>query len=199
MADRQCIATRENVAEENRLRFVVGPDGALVPDLAEKLPGRGAYVCASPDMVEKAVIRGHFRRNLGDDLGEMPSSDSLNAQLEKLLNARFVQQLGLARRANLAVIGSGSMRDEDWIEGLLIADDASEREALALKGAVQPSWVEDGLPAEQLGAAFGRSSVAYVGLRGSSYASDEKLRVEILNTLSRWRPFVAASACHTIG
>ena len=199
MADRQCISTRQIVAKDSRLRFVAGPDGKLVPDLAEKLPGRGAYVGASPDLVEQAVMRGHFRRHLGDGLRDVPQGPLLVSQIESLLQARFVQQLGLARRANLAVIGSGSMRDEPWIEGLLIAEDASKREAQALTGAVQPDWVEDGLPSETLGAAFGRASVAYVGLRGSSYASDEKMRTEILTTLSRWRPFLAAAACHTIG
>ena len=199
MADRQCISTRQIVAKDSRLRFVAGPDGKLVPDLAEKLPGRGAYVGASPDLVEQAVMRGHFRRHLGDGLRDVPQGPLLVSQIESLLQARLVQQLGLARRANLAVIGSGSMRDEPWIEGLLIAEDASKREAQALTGAVQPDWVEDGLPSETLGAAFGRASVAYVGLRGSSYASDEKMRTEILTTLSRWRPFLAAAACHTIG
>jgi len=199
MADRQCITTRQIVGAADRIRFVAGPDGALVPDLAEKLPGRGAYVTADPDMVKQAISRGQFRRHLGDNLHVNPDQETVIQTLESLLSQRFVQQLGMARRANLAVIGSGSMRDEPWIEGLFVADDASPREASALQSAVQPEWVEENLPAELLGAAFGRASVAYVGLRGSAYASDETLRQQIITTLRRWRPFLAAAACHTIG
>lgn len=199
MADRQCITTRQIVGAADRIRFVAGPDGTLVPDLAEKLPGRGAYVTADPDMVKQAIFRGQFRRHLGDNLHVYPDQETVIQTLESLLSQRFVQQLGMARRANLAVIGSGSMRDEPWIEGLFVADDASPREASALQSAVQPEWVEENLPAELLGAAFGRASVAYVGLRGSAYASDETLRQQIITTLRRWRPFLAAAACHTIG
>ncbi len=199
MADRQCITSRQSLGEADRIRFVAAPDGSLVPDLAEKLPGRGAYVSANPEFVEQALSRGHFRRHLGDALQKQSDPTDMIANLETLLSKRFIQQLAMARRANLAVIGSGSMRDEPWIEGLFVADDASKREASALQGSLQPDWVEEGLPAEILGAAFGRSSVAYVGLRGSSYASDATLRQQILITLRRWRPFLAAAACHTIG
>lgn len=197
--ERSCIVTRRLVSAADRLRFVCGPTGALVPDLAEKLPGRGAYVSADPEIVKQAIVRQQFSRHLGEDLRDIPTVDLLIAQIQKLLATRFIQQLGLARRANLAVIGSGSMREEAWIEGLLVADDASQREARALQGSVRPDWVEAGLPAEKLGAAFGRASVAYVGLRGSTRASDEKLKCQIRTSLSRWRPFMVASACHTIG
>lgn len=199
MTERLCIVTRHAVAPEQRVRFVIDPEGSLAPDLAEKLPGRGAYVTADPELLRQAVSRRHFRRHLGEDLRVPVDGDKLCAQVEALLQARFIQQLGLARRANLAVIGSGSMRDEAWITGLLIADDASPREASALKGAVQPDWVEEGLPAATLGAAFSRPSVAYLGLRGSTKGPDQKLTGQIRASLGRWRPFLAGSACQTIG
>ena len=37
---RRCIVTRERLPKERMLRFVLGPGGTLVPDLAGKLPGR---------------------------------------------------------------------------------------------------------------------------------------------------------------
>jgi len=37
---RTCIATGEEGAPERMIRFVVGPEGDVVPDLARRLPGR---------------------------------------------------------------------------------------------------------------------------------------------------------------
>jgi len=51
------------VAPKTRLRRVVLVDGALQSDPAQRLPGRGAYVC---DRVcaERALKRGAFQRSL---------------------------------------------------------------------------------------------------------------------------------------
>ena len=45
--ERRCVATGETLPEQRLIRFALGPDGALHPDLAAKLPGRGAWVSAS--------------------------------------------------------------------------------------------------------------------------------------------------------
>ena len=42
------------------VRFVVGPDGTVVPDIAEKLPGRGLWLTAERDIVSRAVARRLF-------------------------------------------------------------------------------------------------------------------------------------------
>jgi len=38
--ERRCIATGESGPTARLVRFVLGPDGTVVPDLAGKLPGR---------------------------------------------------------------------------------------------------------------------------------------------------------------
>jgi len=52
---RTCIATGEEGAPERMIRFVVGPDGEVVPDLARRLPGRGMWVRAERAAVVIAV------------------------------------------------------------------------------------------------------------------------------------------------
>jgi len=44
--ERRCIVTGEVQPKAGLIRFVAGPDGEVVPDLAEKLPGRGFWVVA---------------------------------------------------------------------------------------------------------------------------------------------------------
>ena len=60
--ERRCIVTRETRPKRDLLRFVVGPDGSLVPDMTGKLPGRGIWVTAERAVLEKAVAKGLFPR-----------------------------------------------------------------------------------------------------------------------------------------
>src|ERR1700674_102326 len=62
--ERLCIATRTLRPVSQMIRFVAGPDGAVVPDLKRKLPGRGVWVTARRDIVAQAVRRGAFGRAL---------------------------------------------------------------------------------------------------------------------------------------
>ncbi|MBL6618576.1 MAG: DUF448 domain-containing protein, partial [Reyranella sp.] len=59
---RTCIATGETGTPERMIRFVVGPDGDVVPDLARRLPGRGLWVKAERAAVERAVAKNLFAR-----------------------------------------------------------------------------------------------------------------------------------------
>ena len=58
---RTCVATRAVRAPEDLVRFVVGPEGDIVPDIAHKLPGRGIWVTCQRDTVENAVKKGAFQ------------------------------------------------------------------------------------------------------------------------------------------
>ena len=57
---RLCAATREALDPSELIRFVADPDGAIVPDLARRLPGRGVWVKASKAVVAQAVDRDDF-------------------------------------------------------------------------------------------------------------------------------------------
>ena len=52
---RQCAVSRESLPQDELIRFVRSPDGLAVPDVAAKLPGRGAWVRADRQSIEKAV------------------------------------------------------------------------------------------------------------------------------------------------
>ena len=88
--------------EERLIRFVAGPDGAVVPDLARKLPGRGLWVAADRASVETAARKGGFSRSAKTKLS---APAGLADQVEALLLARLLQGLGLARRAGELISG----------------------------------------------------------------------------------------------
>lgn len=200
---RQCIATGQSVPPENLIRFVAGPDGALVPDLAEKLPGRGAWLTASPEALAVAIRKKAFARHLGvTEAGQGGGPEAVSAQLSQqlagLLADQFVQQLALSRRAGLAIGGSGSLREAGQIAGLLIADDASPRESAKLISAVQPGWVIKAVPARLLGQAFGRDSLAFAGILASSKPGQASLQQKLRTSWHKLDAFIGVLSCQPL-
>src|SRR5262249_25133213 len=102
LPQRRCICTGESGDRPFLLRFVIGPDDELVPDVAARLPRRGLWWPPRRDIVERAVAKRLFaraaRRPVTVPLG-------LADRIEALLAQRCRDGLGLARRAGLAVAG----------------------------------------------------------------------------------------------
>src|SRR5215470_15020461 len=62
LPERRCIVTRQALEKDQLIRFVLGPDNAIVPDLSENLPGRGYWVAASRKVLTEAVKKNAFAR-----------------------------------------------------------------------------------------------------------------------------------------
>jgi predicted RNA-binding protein YlxR (DUF448 family) len=88
--------------EDRLVRFVAGPAGAVIPDVARKLPGRGLWVAASRAAVETAVRKGAFARAAK---ARLTAPGDLIDQVELLLARRVLAGLGLARRAGELISG----------------------------------------------------------------------------------------------
>ena len=100
--ERLCIATRTLRPVSQMIRFVAGPDGAVVPDLKRRLPGRGVWVTARRDMVGQAVRRGAFGRALK---GNFKAPADLPDMLDRLLASAALDALSMARKAGLVITG----------------------------------------------------------------------------------------------
>lgn len=77
MPVRQCIACRTKREKTELLRIVKSPESALSLDAAQKLPGRGAYLCRSAECLKKAQKTGALSRAL-----KTPVPEELWAQLK---------------------------------------------------------------------------------------------------------------------
>src|SRR5579871_5287276 len=100
--ERLCIATRQVRPVGALIRFVIGPDGAVVPDLKRRLPGRGVWVTARRQAVAEAVRRRLFGRGLK---AEVRVSPELPDAVERLLEQSALNALSIARKAGLVVHG----------------------------------------------------------------------------------------------
>jgi uncharacterized protein len=123
---RQCAVTRTEKSVDEMIRFVIGPDGAIAPDLARKLPGRGVWVTATRAAVAQAVARNAFSKSL-----KQPTKPdaALPDLVEQMLLVRLRQALSFANKAGL--VTTGFTKVEAAIEagqgiGLIQAHDAAD-------------------------------------------------------------------------
>jgi hypothetical protein len=161
--ERKCIATGEVQPKFGLIRFGISPDGQLVPDVLEKLPGRGIWVSADRAAMEKAMKKGLFARAAKQAV-QVP--ENLIATVEAQLAARVVNLISLMRKGGHAV--SGYERVKDWLakdeaEVLIQAHDGSERGKSKLSTPYGGSWI-GWLSADELGQAFGRQSTIHAAL-----------------------------------
>ena len=64
---RMCIVCRQTSAKKTLLRVIRRPEkngGGVVVDPSGKASGRGAYVCADPTCIDKAIKQKRFERSL---------------------------------------------------------------------------------------------------------------------------------------
>ncbi len=162
--ERRCIVSGESGATVGLIRFVVGPDDAVVPDLAGKLPGRGIWVSADRAALETAVKKRLFARAAR---APVTAPADLADLVEAGLVRRLVETIALARKAGEAVAGYEKTRD--WLArgeaaALVQAADGSERGRAKLRPPAGPESHVTCLSAQELGMAFGREFVIHAAL-----------------------------------
>jgi predicted RNA-binding protein YlxR (DUF448 family) len=180
---RRCIVTRATHKRETMLRFVVGPDNILVPDLTAKLPGRGIWLSARGDVLETARTKGAFARAARSKVA-IPAD--LTASLHAGLSRRIGELLGLTRRAGQAVCGFQKARE--WLQanraGLIVqASDGSVDERAKLISGHHEVRVIAPLPADVLGAVFGRDHAVHVAVLPGRLATAIEIETERLTGL----------------
>ena len=106
MNDRTCIVSRQRREPDELVRFVVGPDGAVVPDLKRNLPGRGCWVTADRLHMEKAVAKNLFARAFKRQV-DVPAD--LADAIDRLLVRSALGAVGLARRAGAVALGAAKV------------------------------------------------------------------------------------------
>lgn len=125
---RTCIACREAKDKSSLIRFVADPDNRLIPDISEKLPGRGVYVCRKSECIIRAVERKLFSRALKHEL-IVSDKEELLLQLTCLYSSRILNLLSLANRSGVIISGSDSvekaLKSEKNRFFLLVSDDTS--------------------------------------------------------------------------
>jgi uncharacterized protein len=183
---RTCVATREARPIDQLIRFVIGPDQAVVPDLKRKLPGRGAWVTARRDVLATAVKRGAFARAFRADV---KAAADLPETVERLMERAVLDALGVARKAREVVVGHAQVEaaaEQGAAVAVLHASDAGPEGVRQILAAIRRGSAPDTpnvvvIPAftsAQLHLAFARPNVVHAALLAGR-ATD--------TVIARWR------------
>ena len=162
--ERRCIATGEVQPKRGLIRFGVSPDGVIVPDVLEKLPGRGIWVASERAALETAVKKGLFGRSAKQSVS-VP--ETLVNDVEAQLAKRLIDGISMARKAGKAVAGYEKVKD--WLGReeariLFQATDGSERGKSKLHAPGGKGSFFEVLNASELGLSFGRERVIHAAL-----------------------------------
>lgn len=192
------MATRAERDPDDLIRFVAGPDGGVVADLARRLPGRGVWVTSERWAVEKAVKTKAFARALKRSV---TVAGDLSLGVERLIARRALEALSLANKAGLAILGFSQVHAgleggavTVLIHGLEAAEDGRGKldrkfEAICRADGREPR-IADCFSVPQLSLAMGRSNVVHAALIDG--AASERFWIET-RRLRRYRSSPAPS------
>jgi len=169
---RMCALTREVEPVEALIRFVVGPDDRVVPDLKRRLPGRGLWLTASRTAVDQALRKGIFARGFRRKVAAAPT---LSADVEALMVAGVQDALAMAAKAGQVVAGFAKVERaiaERRAVALIHARDGAPDGRRKLEAAVRQAFggTDGGLPviealtSAELDLALSRSNVIHAAL-----------------------------------
>jgi predicted RNA-binding protein YlxR (DUF448 family) len=186
---RSCLGCRQARDRDLLLRFVLAPDGELVPDIEAKLPGRGAYTCVDANCLRAAIKQRQFSRAFKQEVATAPP-DQMAAQLGAIMQKRILGYLGLANRAG-QVISGGSLVSDAVRSGnkpglVLVATDVSESigEKIELLAAVNHITYFRCLNKDDFGAILGKAPRSAVAIRKGGFVAQLK------NEIERYRNFL---------
>jgi uncharacterized protein len=205
--ERKCILTGAHGERASLVRLALGPDGAAWPDLAAKLPGRGAWIVADRAVLEAAMAKGKLKGALARAFrGPATVPDDLPDRIAAGLERRSLDRLGLEHRAGHLIFGSDKLNE--WCRSgrvhlLLHAADAADdgvsklNQALRVgRGAQTGQRAGEGpmddvirLPAgrDALSRALGRENMVHSGV------IDGKAAARIATDVARWAAFLGTS------
>ena len=184
---RRCIVTGAVQPVEGMVRFVIGPDGMVVPDVAGRLPGRGLWLSADRDVVNTATGKGLFAKAARRRVEVPPGLADL---VERQLLTRCLDLIGLARRSGQAVAGfekvCGELRARRGAVVLTASDGApgGRGKVLGLAGSLPVVAV---LTGTEVGMVFGRDHAVHAVL------APGRLADRLLNEARRLAGFRAGS------
>ena len=192
--ERRDIVSGDVMPEERLIRFVADPAGTVVPDLACKLPGRGIWVAADRASVEAAAKKGLFSRSAKTKL---TATQDLADQVDRLLAARVLNGLGLAKRAGqlisgfekvVAALGAGKAA---WlVEASDGAPDGRRKILSAARKSPRAPQLIGTWSASELGLALGGENVIHTAFLAGRVA--DRWTFDVLR-LSGFRPLLPES------
>lgn len=167
--ERRCIVTHASEPKAGLIRFVVSPDGEIVPDLSERLPGRGIWVSATLSHLQTAIDKKLFARAAK---AQIAVPDDLVSRIGQLLVKRCQDLISMSRRADQLVVGFDRVAEaleRGKVGAVTIASDAGRGRGY-ISAATDGEPVLGGMTGEELAFAANKSAISFAALLKSGLA-----------------------------
>jgi uncharacterized protein len=167
---RLCAATGTVKPIDELIRFVVAPDGSVVPDIKRRLPGRGIWITSTRQVLQTAVARNAFAHSFRQNVR---AEADLVEKTERLLEQASLDALAMCRKAGRLAIGFAKVEAalaRERVTALLHAAEAApagtQKLAAALRRRADAERIRvfHAFSAAQLDLALGRSNVIHAAL-----------------------------------
>ncbi len=177
--ERRCMASGETRHKQDMIRFVLGPDNIVTPDINEKLPGRGVWVSSDKTALETAIKSGGFARGFK---AKVKVPDDLTELTETLLRRRISGLLAMGMKSGHLFVGFDQVKtaaQSDYLAWRIEASDGSEGPRGKIRVLTKAMSHELERPmtpvigcfsSQDLGKAFGRDHIVHAALRPGSLA-----------------------------
>jgi uncharacterized protein len=207
-SERRCILTGESSVRDGLLRLAIAPDGLVLPDVAGKAPGRGAWIMPDRALLETALAEGHLRKAMMRAFKGAPLTipDDLADRIQAALARHVCDRLGLELRSGNIVMGSARIEEQarsGRLAALLHASDSSEDGRRKLDQAWRVGSEAEGsgmrgqvLPLDRtaLSVALGRDNVVHLGVAGSP--RDTRAAERVLQAVGRLADYLGSHGPH---
>lgn len=174
--ERRCYITGEPLPREKMIRFVVGPERMVYPDLTEKMNGYGIWLTADSEIIRTVMTKKIFSKAFHADVRPVPDIVTL---IDLQLRERCMTLLGLANKAGIVVAGFDKIAKMKEKPALLIeAADGSVDNEGKLEKKYPDAVVYTDFSSEELGKALGRDVCVHIAVMSGKMA--ENLQREIM-------------------
>ena len=171
------------------MRFVLSPEGEVLPDIDSRLPGRGAYTCISSRCLETALKQRQFGRAFKRDV-TVASAQEMVDRIAALIKGRILGYVGLANRAGKVVSGSSMVCDA--LRGsakpalVMVATDVSAAigEKVEILAAHQRTPCQRVLAKDDYGDILGKAPRSAIAIKTSGFAA------QLSHEIERYRNFL---------
>ncbi len=181
--ERRCFMTGLPSAKEKMIRFVVGPDRLVYPDIAGKLDGRGVWLTASRDLLQQAIDKKMFSKAFHLDVKPVAGlTEMVASQLEN----HCLHLLGLAKKGGFVIAGFEKVKEaarKEKLDVLIEASDGAQDGREKIERLLPDAFWVDDWPMDVLSNALGRDFCVHVVMKSGKMAQNFK------NEVLRFRRF----------
>jgi len=188
--ERRCLASGDTRDPIDMVRYVLSPDGVVMPDIAGKLPGRGVWVSSDRKSLEKTIALKSFGRGFKT---KSKVDGDLVTLTENLLARRVLGLITMARKAGVIAMGFDqvqSMAREAAIAFRIEAKDGSKDGRSKIRTLSKAMNREQDLAdpivigcftAQDIGKALARDSIVHAAIKPSKLAKTLAIEVKRLS------------------